>query len=79
MSTVLDPTEELDDTDNDEDRAHIVKDKDAEAKITEARVFGTTLIALCGTEFVPKRDPEGLKVCKECREIYYQIIRDDIS
>lgn len=79
MSTVLDPTEELDDTDNDEDRAHIVKDKDAEAKITEARVFGTTLIALCGKRFVPYQNPEKLKVCSKCREIYYQIIRDDIS
>lgn len=50
--------------------AHIVRrtKSDAEAEVTEAHVFGTELVALCGYRWVPSRDPVGLPVCPACRE-----------
>lgn len=39
------------------------------AKIIESYVTGSEVEALCGKVFVPTRDPEGLKICKECKEI----------
>lgn len=51
--------------------AHIVKaDGDAAAKVTEARVYGTPLEALCGAVFVPQRDPTRLPLCATCKDIY---------
>ena len=51
--------------------AHIVKsDGDAVAKVTEARVYGTPLEALCGKVFVPQRDPTKLPMCAVCKDIY---------
>ena len=45
--------------------AHAVK----RDKITDAAVFGTPLIALCGKVFVPSRDPKKYPVCPACREV----------
>ncbi|WIA95837.1 DUF3039 domain-containing protein [Curtobacterium sp. MCBA15_004] len=49
---------------------HIVNcpdDKDnTEAWITEARVFGLELTALCGHRWVPTRDPIRHPTCPEC-------------
>ena len=52
--------------------AHIVKSDggDAVAKVVEARVYGTPLEALCGTVFVPQRDPTKLPLCATCKDIY---------
>lgn len=54
------------------DAAHIVKSDggDAVAKVVEARVYGTPLEALCGTVFVPQRDPTKLPLCATCKDIY---------
>lgn len=53
--------------------AHIVRTgpgESAVAKVTEARVFGYPVEALCGERFVPQRDPKKLPVCGACKEIY---------
>lgn len=39
------------------------------AKIVESYVTGNPVEALCGKVFVPTRNPEGLPVCLECREL----------
>ena len=53
--------------------AHIVKTEPGEssaAKVTEARVFGTPVEALCGIVFVPSQDARKLPLCQQCKEIY---------
>ena len=53
--------------------AHIVKTEPGEsavAKVTEARIYGYPVEALCGDRFVPQRDPTKLPVCGICKEIY---------
>ncbi len=53
--------------------AHIVKTEPGEsaiAKVTEARVYGTPVEALCGERFVPQQDPKKLPLCGICKEIY---------
>jgi hypothetical protein len=56
-----------------EHRAHIVKrppDREsAEAWVTEARVLGLEVEALCGYRWVPARNPERYPVCEACRDI----------
>lgn len=51
--------------------AHIVHAPggDAEALVTQARVMGTPIRALCGKEWVPSRDPERFPICPACRRI----------
>lgn len=61
--------------------AHIVKtDGDAAAKIVEARIYGTPLEALCGTVFVPQRDPTRLPLCAKCKDIYetYRVFNEGL-
>lgn len=54
-------------------QTHIVDcpaDKEsAEAWVTEARVFGLELTALCGFKWVAERNPERHPVCGVCLEI----------
>ena len=53
--------------------AHIVKTDPGEsavAKVTEARIYGFPVEALCGERFVPQRDPKKVPVCQACKEIY---------
>jgi hypothetical protein len=53
--------------------AHIVKTEPGEsavAKVTEARIFGYPVEALCGERFVPQQDPKKLPMCGICKEIY---------
>lgn len=53
--------------------AHIVKTEPGEsalAKVTEARIYGYPVEALCGERFVPQRDPKKLPMCPTCKEIY---------
>ena len=40
------------------------------AKLTEAMVMGTPVIALCGKVWVPSRNPDRYPVCPECKEIW---------
>lgn len=62
--------------------AHIVKitEGDAQAKVLEARIYGTPLEALCGMVFVPQRDPTRLPVCAPCKDIYdtYRVFEGDL-
>ena len=53
--------------------AHIVKTDPGEsavAKVTEARIYGFPVEALCGERFVPQRDPKKVPACQACKEIY---------
>ena len=53
--------------------AHIVKTEPGEsavAKVTEARIYGYPVEALCGERFVPQQDPKRLPLCGTCKEIY---------
>jgi hypothetical protein len=55
------------------DCAHIVKvgpGETAAAKITEARIFGTPVEALCGYVWVPSKNPRNMPVCQKCKDIY---------
>ena len=42
----------------------------AVAKVTEARIYGYPVEALCGERFVPQQDPKKLPLCGICKEIY---------
>ena len=53
--------------------AHIVKTEPGEsavAKVTEARIYGYPVEALCGERFVPQQDPKKLPLCGICKEVY---------
>lgn len=49
--------------------SHYVK-KDA---ITDASVFGTPILAICGKKWVPGRDPQKFPICPTCKEIYEEL------
>ena len=40
------------------------------AKLTEALVLGTPVVALCGKVWVPTRNPDRYPVCPTCKEIW---------
>lgn len=40
------------------------------AKLTEAMVMGTPVVALCGKVWVPSRNPDKFPVCPECKKIW---------
>jgi hypothetical protein len=64
-STDLLERTDISDTDDSEDFAHYAES----AKVTEGYIMGTPVIALCGIEFIPHRDPLKLKVCPICKQI----------
>jgi len=54
-------------------KAHIIAPPEggsAHGTVTEARVFGLPLVALCGKKFVPQRDAANLPVCGRCVEVF---------
>jgi hypothetical protein len=59
---------------------HIVNcpdDKEStEAWLTEARVFGLEVTALCGHRWVPTRDPMKHPICPECIDAANLIIAE---
>jgi hypothetical protein len=64
--------------------AHIVRTERGEsavAKVTEARIYGFPVEALCGERFVPQRDPKKLPMCQACKEIYdlYRGMSDNLN
>jgi Protein of unknown function (DUF3039) len=64
--------------------AHIVKSEPGEsavARVTEARIYGFPVEALCGERFVPQRDPKKLPMCQACKEIYdlYRAANDGLG
>jgi hypothetical protein len=40
------------------------------AEQMRAAVTGEPCIALCGKVWVPNRNPDGLTVCPECKDVY---------
>jgi hypothetical protein len=42
-------------------------------EITYALIYGVPIIALCGKQWIPSRDPKGFSVCPACKEIYEQL------
>lgn len=46
--------------------AHIVTPSSA---VTEAYIMGTPVTALCGSTWVPSKDPERLPLCEMCKGI----------
>ncbi|MCL1838144.1 MAG: DUF3039 domain-containing protein [Propionibacteriaceae bacterium] len=46
--------------------SHYVK----KAKLTQAMVLGTPVVALCGKVWVPSRNPDRFPVCPECKQIW---------
>lgn len=55
----------LDDGDH-EKFTHVVSNA---AKVTEAYITGTPVVALCGKQWVPTRDPGKYPICPDCKEI----------
>lgn len=47
-------------------------DKTPQAYVLRARIEGFTVVALCGHEWVPTKDPAPLPVCSKCLDIYQQ-------
>lgn len=56
-------------------------DVSGHAIVTEAYVFGTPVVALCGTVFVPSRNPDNYPLCQACAEEWDKIewLNDDDS
>jgi hypothetical protein len=61
---LLDKTD-VNDSDSEDHYAHYAN----AAKVTEGYIMGTLVIALCGIEFIPSRDPEKLRICPICKKI----------
>lgn len=87
--TVLDDVvlEDLTDPEYDNTHAHIVPPdigpdgrvvKQAVAKITEARIMGTPVEALCGFVWVPTKDAKGLAVCSKCKAMVGERVGDSL-
>ena len=43
------------------------------AKLTEAMVMGTPVVALCGKVWVPTKNPDKFPVCPDCKEIWQSL------
>lgn len=70
-------------TDNDDPtRTHIVNcppDKDStEAWLTEARIYGLVVTAVCGHTWVPQRDPHRFPICERCVEAANILVAESI-
>lgn len=64
--TVLDErTVPLEDGDHERFSHYVPK-----AKLMEAMVNGTPVVALCGKVWIPSRNPEKFPVCPDCKEIW---------
>lgn len=72
--TILDERTEFRLDEGDHERFSHYVDK---AKLTEAMVMGTPVIALCGKVWVPSRNPDRFPVCPECKEIWESLTPDD--
>lgn len=46
--------------------AHYVRKE----KIMESAMTGAPVIALCGKQWIPGRDPQKFQVCPDCKDIY---------
>lgn len=82
-TTHVDTERDLDVQSGEPIAAHIVKvepGESAQAKVLEARIYGTPVEALCGHVWVPSRDPKSLPLCEECKAIYemYRMMNDGL-
>lgn len=77
--TDLDPFLDENDSDDEEDKAHIIKGPNAEARVTEAMVYGYELQALCGYRWIPRRNPDECPICKKCLNIYQQMKSGEVD
>jgi hypothetical protein len=57
--------ERLDEGDHDRFSHYVEK-----AKLTDAMVMGTPVIALCGKVWVPSRNPDRYPVCPDCKKVW---------
>jgi hypothetical protein len=65
--TITEPQTQPEYEEGDEERfSHYVP----KAKLAEALVMGTPVVALCGKVWVPSRNPERFPVCPTCKEIW---------
>lgn len=63
--TPTESTQPIDTDGGDHDRfAHYCRKDD----ITRAMVTGEAIVALCGKQWVPTRDPERYPICPTCKE-----------
>lgn len=46
-----------------------IDERDAVALVTEARIYGFPVQALCGLRFIPERDPKQYPICSKCKEL----------
>lgn len=69
MGVALEERPVLDDTgtDNPENVAHIIDQFMSGNSVSDAYVFGTELVAMCGYRWIPYRMPESLPLCKACK------------
>lgn len=67
MSAAVDTYLNLENVDQDLEKrlAHYAES----VSVTEGYVLGTPIISLCGTIFVPSRDPKKYPVCPTCKNI----------
>lgn len=66
MKALPTPATTLDaDADRSRDVAHLVP----KARLLEGYVLGKRVDAVCGTRFIPSRDPDHLPLCSGCREV----------
>lgn len=49
----------------------------ASALVTEARVYGMEVEALCGHRWVPERDPKQYPLCEGCKSEWDRRFPDD--
>jgi len=77
--TVERPDLRLSEPGDSERLAHIVYDPKGEGRaaalLTEARIYGTPVEALCGKRWIPSRDPQRFPLCPECKQIKDDIFR----
>ncbi len=70
-------------TDQDFTRTHIVNcppDKESTAAwLTEARVFGLEVEALCGYRWIPSKDPQKYDICEACVRVANMIIAEEAT
>ena len=63
-------------SDDPDESAHIVlpppdaPDVTPQAYVLRARIEGFPIVAVCGHEFIPVRNPEPLPVCQPCMDFF---------
>lgn len=69
VDTILDSENKTDEP----NYAHIVDrgndERDIQAIILEARIYGLVLTAICGHRWIPSRDPQKCDMCPKCEEL----------